>query len=168
MLILFLAYEALEHPLAKKTDILLLIFPCCSSNLNIVDFTQLYDITFKLRSIIKLKYLWVMKHHPFYILLPTLMQPHLLFLVLRALASLYLGATSIPVNMYLHVFPSNILWGTYFMRFFHIIVKVICLFMQWYMNLLRCFLLTRTWYCFWYRRDFIQLSISPKVIRLIV
>ena len=60
-----------------KNCVSVLIFCCCSLNVNIVFFKQLYHITFKLRPIITLKYLWLF-HHAFHILPPTEIPPHLL------------------------------------------------------------------------------------------
>ena len=55
-----------------------LVFCCCSSNIRTVFFRQLCQFFFKLRSIITLKYLWILKHVTLLILLPTKMQPGLI------------------------------------------------------------------------------------------
>ena len=69
-------------------------------------------ITFKIKPIILLKYLWVFKHVVLFICCFQHKCNLTCFHGVRALVILYLCTTSTPVNMYLYVLPSNILQGT--------------------------------------------------------
>ena len=63
-----------------------------------------FSITFKLRSIITLKYLWVFKHITFVCIVSNTKATALAFLVLRTLATLHLDNASTPTNVYLDLF----------------------------------------------------------------
>ena len=86
-----------------KGCVSMLVFCCRSWNISIVFFKQLCHLTFKLTPIITLKYLGIFKITTDATLLD--------FSVLRALVTLYLDATSTPLNIYLYVFLSKTLWG---------------------------------------------------------
>ena len=75
-----------------------LIFRCCSSNLNVMFFKQLCHFVFKLWSIIALEYLWVLIRATVFVVASNTnaTSPH--FLVLKGLQTLYFDALSMLVK----------------------------------------------------------------------
>ena len=102
--------------------------PQCSSNVRTVFFKQLCHITFKIRPIIVLEYLWVFKHTTLLMYCFQHKWNLTCFLGPKSFSNLYLDTTSTPVNICLYVFPSKTLWGTknikliLFIRFCHCVI----------------------------------------------
>ena len=89
----------------------MLLFPCPSSNISIVFFKQLCHFIIKLRPIVTLKCLRIFKHATLFIDGFQHKCNFAWFFRSKGQATLYLDATSMPVRIYLYVFPSKTLWG---------------------------------------------------------